>query len=367
MLLYQDGEPIANTPDPTLFGPMSNQHSPLTFSPPAPGQILVTDEDGVVVYANEGVAGRTGFAVAEIIGAKPGKLWGGQMPRPFYAKLWRQLRTEGRPFVGTVTNRTKQGKRYQEELTLSPLRDRDGQMKYLALRPAASRPEDGFLEAWQQLFRQPVLSAQKALPWLGQWFPEIGKCEIKPDETLADWMETHWIHQLQTRFQQRADDRRLVEAAQANPVEFQALYGKYYDLVHHYFSRHLAGQYDQIQDLTQDTFLRAYERLEGYEIRNAAYGTYLLRIAHSVLLNTFRRKSMLELPREISLPDTTVAAGVDWVWDTPELNPRERLVLSAYYREGFSIREISQGLEISENATKLILSRARKKIRPLLG
>lgn len=340
---------------------------PRTIDPPRAGNILVTDDRGIAMYANSGIAARTGFSVAEIIDSKPGKLWGGRMPRAYYDEMWRLLRGEGQPFSGTVTNQKKDGQRYQELLAVAPLQAADGTKQYLALRPTDMEDRELFLTEWKRLFSQRTVSAERALPWLRRWFPGEVLPGVVGTETLADWIESHWVAPLRTKFQRRSDDRVLIEAAQQDPRQFQALYEKYSPTVRNYFARHLTGQNDQVLDLTQDTFIRAFERLEGYEMRNAAYGTYLLRIAHSILLNTYRHKSMLELSPDVSAPDRSIAADMHWVWETPELSPREQRVLSAYYREGFSIREISQGLEISENAAKLLLSRARKKIRPLLG
>ncbi|MFZ1626277.1 MAG: sigma-70 family RNA polymerase sigma factor [Candidatus Moraniibacteriota bacterium] len=332
------------------------------------GNILVTDALGVAMYANSGIAQRTGFSVAEIIDSKPGSLWGGNMPRAYYDKMWHHIRNKRQSFHGTVTNQTKDGNQYRELLAVAPLQGSAGPVQYLALRPARLEEEQQFLDEWKRLFSRPDIPARTALPWLMRWFPEEGIFGEQGDQrTFADWVESSLIAPLRLRFQQRSDDQLLIKAAQQNSDQFQVLYEKYFSVVRNYFSRHLIGQDDQILDLTQDTFIRAFERLEGYEIRNATYSTYLLRIAHSVLLNTYRRKSMVELSLDISAPDRSIAADMHWVWETPELSARERTVLSAYYREGYSIREISRGLEVSENAAKLLLSRARKKIRPLLS
>lgn len=340
----------------------------LPLRPASLGNILVTDALGVTLYANEGIAEQTGFSVAEIIDSKPGQLWGGQMPRSFYDRMWQSLRTSRTPFVGTVVNRTKSGRHYPDLLAVAPLTSADGTIAYLALRPPSSTDHEQFLEEWRRIFRSHMLETTTMLPWLKRWFPESVTAATLPGTTALDWIEAQWVRPLRSRFQRRLDDRTLIEAAQRDPSQFCQLYAKYYPTIQRYFARHLPDQNDQVQDLTQDTFVRAFERLDGFEFRNAAYGTYLLRIAHHLLLNSYRHASMLELSPALSaLPETSSSPGLTWIWETPELSVRERLVLSAYYRDGFSIREISRGLEISENATKLVLSRARKKLRPLLG
>ena len=65
------------------------------------GMFVVTDRDGVALYANDGAARRTGYAVAETVGKKPGKLWGGHMPRVFYDHLWETI-DAGQPIVADL-------------------------------------------------------------------------------------------------------------------------------------------------------------------------------------------------------------------------------------------------------------------------
>jgi len=348
-------------------------HLPIIHTPPAAGavgNILVTDEAGFAVYANEGIAQKTGFSVAEIIDSKPGKLWGGRMPRSFYDRMWHTLRDRQSTFVGTVTNRAKTGREYEELLAVVPLENAGGSpRKYLALRPSNLAESERFLVEWRETFSSLRVSAKTVLPWLQHWFPAETGVISGQTGAFSDWVDRHWVAAIRERFQRRIDDRTLIEKAQHDPARFQELYEKYFDTVRSYFMRHLPGNHDQVSDLTQDTFIRAFERLEGYETRNAAYGTYLLRIAHSLLLNSFRRQPMVELSPDQPDPSAALPLVVetDWIWETPELSTRERVVLSAYYREGYSVREISERLGHSENATKLLLSRARKKLRPLLG
>jgi RNA polymerase sigma-70 factor (ECF subfamily) len=222
---------------------------------------------------------------------------------------------------------------------------------------------------WRAAFKGPRVSAGPVLSWLAHWFPgEISEAARRDVRGLfSDWVLRHWAGTIRERFRRRLDDRALVAAAQADPKAYQAIYEKYFDTIERYFARHLPGSRDQVLDLTQDTFVRAFERLDGYETRNAAYGTYLLRIAHSILLNSFRRQPMIGLAAAESLSAAPASEGSGWIWEVPELSLRERIVLAAYYREGYSVREISLRLGHSENATKLLLSRARKKLRPFLS
>lgn len=91
--------------------------------------IMITDENGVIVYANQAATKLTGYSLKEIIGARP-SLWGGLMPREFYEKMWRTIKEERNVFIGEVTNKRKNGSSYIAELRISPVVDSKGSVKF---------------------------------------------------------------------------------------------------------------------------------------------------------------------------------------------------------------------------------------------
>jgi RNA polymerase sigma factor (sigma-70 family) len=62
----------------------------------------------------------------------------------------------------------------------------------------------------------------------------------------------------------------------------------------------------------------------------------------------------------------TPSFSEDALWRSPKLGKTEQKILSMKYQEGFSVQEIAATLNKSENAVKLQLSRARKKLRAAL-
>src|SRR3990167_5546903 len=97
-----------------------------------PGRLLITDTRSKVVYTNQAVERRTGFAVAEMVGKRPGELWGGRMERSFYDTMWQTIGKEGRPFIGRVHNVRKDKTAYAETLYIAPIPEADGQIRYFA-------------------------------------------------------------------------------------------------------------------------------------------------------------------------------------------------------------------------------------------
>lgn len=95
-------------------------------------QIVITDAHGTVLYANKATETITGFSTAEIIGKKVGsrELWGGIMPREFYAGLWRTIKDEKKVFRGVIKNRRKSGEEYYAYGTISPILDEKGDVAF---------------------------------------------------------------------------------------------------------------------------------------------------------------------------------------------------------------------------------------------
>lgn len=90
-------------------------------------QIVITDTDGIVVYANRAVEKVTGFTKNEIIGKKAGSptLWGGLMDASFYQSLWETIKVKTQTFEGEIRNKRKSGEEYYAEVKISPILDED--------------------------------------------------------------------------------------------------------------------------------------------------------------------------------------------------------------------------------------------------
>jgi diguanylate cyclase (GGDEF)-like protein/PAS domain S-box-containing protein len=85
--------------------------------------IVITDKDGRVLWANQAFADLTGYRLEEAIGRalKEMKESGAQEGSPF-EELWRTV-LSGRPWRGELVSQRKNGVRYQEEITITPVRD----------------------------------------------------------------------------------------------------------------------------------------------------------------------------------------------------------------------------------------------------
>ena len=87
--------------------------------------IVITDAEGVILYANPAFEQSTGFTRDEALGQNPRILKSGEHDDAFYREMWDTL-LRGDPWIGRMVNRKKNGALYTEEAVISPVRDASG-------------------------------------------------------------------------------------------------------------------------------------------------------------------------------------------------------------------------------------------------
>jgi len=170
------------------------------------------------------------------------------------------------------------------------------------------------------------------------------------------------------------DERELIARVRAGDgVAERALYDAHVDRVYRLAYR-LVGDDDLAREFTQDTFVRAFERLGSFR-GEAKLSTWLHAIATSVVLNGLRKVKRLR--RETDLEDAGgVAAGRRDA--EPDLKHRlaraiddlpqgYRTVFVMHDVEGYTHEEIGNALDIETGTSKAQLSRARAKLREALA
>ena len=117
--------------------------------------ISQTDCAGRIVFVNPDFVEVSGFSEAEAIGQPHNILRHPDMPRAVFADFWRDI-TAGRPWVGLLKNRRKNGDFYWVEAHVSPLRDGNRVVGYMSLRRKASREQVAAAEADYAALRDPT-------------------------------------------------------------------------------------------------------------------------------------------------------------------------------------------------------------------
>ena len=101
--------------------------------------ILITDTRGAILYVNPAFEKTSGYTRAEALGQNPRMLKSGKHDAEFYHRMW-QVLGQGQIWSGHLTNRRKDGTLYEEEATISPVRDSTGKVvNYVAVKRDTTR------------------------------------------------------------------------------------------------------------------------------------------------------------------------------------------------------------------------------------
>jgi len=96
--------------------------------------IVITDPQGKILYVNRSFETITGYTITEAIGQNPRILKSGKHDATFYRDLWDTI-SRGNVWRGFFFNRKKDGTIYQEEATISPIKDAQGRItSYVAVK-----------------------------------------------------------------------------------------------------------------------------------------------------------------------------------------------------------------------------------------
>ncbi len=125
-------------------------------------QIIVskTDLKGQITYINQTFIDISGFTEAELIGQPHNLVRHPDMPVEAFADFWRDLKA-GRPWVGYVKNRCKNGDYYWVEAHATPIRENGQVVGYMSVRRKPSRQAVDACEAAYRLFRDKKQGGQR--------------------------------------------------------------------------------------------------------------------------------------------------------------------------------------------------------------
>ena len=180
----------------------------------------------------------------------------------------------------------------------------------------------------------------------------------------------------------------MLEVRDDNAAAFEELVARYQGRLVTLL-RHQVGSREQAEDLTQEVFLRVYRARKSYQ-PGARFATWLFTIAHHVASNALRdqsRRHEVTLRTRDSGPlgtrplDKMLQASSGQMparqldkAETREmvrmaleaLGERQRMAVLLSKFEGLSYAEIAEIMEISPQAIKSLLSRARENLREVL-
>lgn len=171
----------------------------------------------------------------------------------------------------------------------------------------------------------------------------------------------------------KPDDAHLISLAKAGDIEaFGELYTRYLDPIFRYIRTRVSEE-QTAEDLTEETFLRAFKALDKYEERGLPFSAFLYRVTKNLLADHYRK-----LKEETALEDAhqTPAPGIHA--DDKIIRAERYIMLGRAYGQlpedyqevirlriilGISTSDAATWMNRSEGALRVLLHRALKALR----
>jgi RNA polymerase sigma-70 factor (ECF subfamily) len=163
-----------------------------------------------------------------------------------------------------------------------------------------------------------------------------------------------------------ADERLLVEAAQADPARFADLYESHFERVYAFIAGRVHNR-QEAEDLTSEVFRQVLQNLRRFEWRGVPFAAWLLRIAANAMADRWQRVAREHGDPPPEPPDEAAAEDIErralLFQLVGALAPDQQRVIVARFVEEKSIRDIAQELGRSEGAVKQLQFRALQNLR----
>lgn len=174
-------------------------------------------------------------------------------------------------------------------------------------------------------------------------------------------------------------DQHLIEQTlKGNSKAFGELVERYQAFVYTIVIR-IVKVREEAEEVAQDTFIKAYQSLSSYR-GESKFSSWLYSIAYRKALDALRKNkknSSLELIEEITEGDCSIIENaLTYIEDKErsevikkcilELPEKEAAIITLFYFEEQSIKEIAKITELTEDNVKVKLYRSRKKLFSLL-
>jgi len=129
---------------------------------------------------------------------------------------------------------------------------------------------------------------------------------------------------------------------------------------------------EDARDVSQDTFYKAYKALKKYDGTKSKFSTWLYKIAYNKCIDYIRKKNnFLKLKSYLKQKDSKFEYQKHQFENEivseliAELNEKDSAIITLYYLNELSIKEISFVLDDNENNIKVRLHRIRKELKSI--
>ena len=185
-------------------------------------------------------------------------------------------------------------------------------------------------------------------------------------------MEIHGAHAI-TQLATSGDDQYLVALAVASQdtAAFGELIRRHQSQVRNFLRKLAGGSTEDADDLSQECFLHAWDKLQTYSGRGSFIG-WLLKVAYTTFLQSKRKSKryaevMDEVGHVAELESRSYTQSAEEVTDLDKLlavlTQEERAIMVMSYACGLSHREIGEATGLPVGTVKSVIFRGKEKIR----
>lgn len=180
---------------------------------------------------------------------------------------------------------------------------------------------------------------------------------------------------------QQTDTEIVIAVLDGSTDSFGILIDRYEAKLRRYMCRITSASAEDIDDLLQETFIKVYEHLRGFD-QSLSFSSWIYRIAHNIVISSYRKKKVRPQVQFTDLPDalvTTFASNTttdaivlskeqsDMVRSAiQELSQKYQDVVMLHYFEGYGYDEIAHILKKPPGTIATWLSRAKKQLKHTL-
>ena len=176
--------------------------------------------------------------------------------------------------------------------------------------------------------------------------------------------------------EQKSDEELVVLVQHGDKEHFGELMDRYEKKLLRYGRKFLSNR-DDIEDVVQDVFIKAYQSLQSFDV-SLKFSSWIYRIAHNTFVNALRKKSRTPLLQFLDF-DTLIAHPV---YEDPtnfekeqkeikimlekgleELSPHYKEILILYFLEELSYKEIADVLRIPIGTVGIRIKRAKESLK----
>lgn len=164
----------------------------------------------------------------------------------------------------------------------------------------------------------------------------------------------------------------LIKAAQNNPAAFRPLYDKYFEQIFRFVFRRTADQ-NLAADISSQVFLKAMQKLGGYQFKGVPFSAWLYRIASNEIAQFYRDDKK---NRVVSIETTQLGELIDEIEEKDNEILRKAMItaidtlkhtdlqlIEMRFFEQRPFKEIADILDITESNAKVKTYRILEKLK----